>query len=43
MISARLMPAIMEPMIVNQFLEEGGSFIVAGLSEYASTEVKIEK
>jgi hypothetical protein len=27
-ISTRLIPAIIEPMIVNQFLEEGGSFMV---------------
>ena len=26
-INARLMPAIIEPIIVNQFLEDGGSFI----------------
>ena len=27
-ISARLIVAIIEPIIVNQFLEEGGSFIM---------------
>ena len=27
-INARLMPAIIEPIIVNQFLEDGGSFIM---------------
>jgi hypothetical protein len=27
-INARLIPAIIEPIIVNQFLEEGGSFIL---------------
>jgi hypothetical protein len=27
-INARLIPAIIEPIIVNQFLEEGGSFIM---------------
>jgi hypothetical protein len=26
-INARLIPAIIEPIIVNQFLEDGGSFI----------------
>jgi hypothetical protein len=26
-ISARFIPAIIEPIIVNQFLEDGGSFI----------------
>ena len=26
-IKARFIPAIIEPIIVNQFLEEGGSFI----------------
>jgi hypothetical protein len=26
-INARFMPAIIEPIIVNQFLEDGGSFI----------------
>ena len=31
-INARLIPAIIEPIIVNQFLEEGGSFIIAGLN-----------
>ena len=29
MINARLIPAIIEPMIVNQFLEDGGSFMVS--------------
>ena len=28
-INARLIPAIIEPMIVNQFLEDGGSFMVS--------------
>jgi hypothetical protein len=27
-INDRLIPAIIEPIIVNQFLEEGGSFIM---------------
>jgi hypothetical protein len=27
-INNRLIPAIIEPIIVNQFLEEGGSFIM---------------
>ena len=27
-INARLIPAIIEPMIVNQFLDVGGSFIM---------------
>jgi hypothetical protein len=31
-INDRLIPAIIEPIIVNQFLEDGGSFMNAGLS-----------
>lgn len=31
MISTRLIPAIIEPIIVNQFLDEGGNFILAGI------------
>ena len=27
-INARFIPAIIEPIIVNQFLEDGGSFIM---------------
>jgi hypothetical protein len=27
MIKARLMPAIIEPMMVNQFFDDGGSFM----------------
>jgi hypothetical protein len=27
MINARLIPAIIEPMMVNQFFDDGGSFI----------------
>jgi|WetSurMetagenome_2_1015567.scaffolds.fasta_scaffold30205_4 hypothetical protein len=40
-ISNRLIPAIMVPIIVSQFLKDGGSFIVSGFK--GSDEVKIEK
>lgn len=40
-ISNRLILAIIEPIIVNQFLNEDGSFIFAGFME--SEEVNIEK
>jgi hypothetical protein len=33
-ISIRFIPAMIEPMIVNQFLEDGGSFMKAALSGY---------
>jgi len=40
-ISNRLILAIIEPIIVSQFLNEGGSFIFAKFME--SAEVNIEK
>jgi hypothetical protein len=38
-ISARLIPAMIEPIIVSQFLDDGGSFIK--IRFYFSVEVKI--
>lgn len=38
---ARFIPAIMNPMNVSQFLDDGGSFILFGFKW--SAEVKLEK
>jgi len=35
------MPAIIEPINVNQFFEDGGSFIVAGYVDLVRVRVKI--
>ena len=42
-INKRFIMAIIEPIIVNQFLEEGGSFMITGLSECVASGVKIDK
>jgi hypothetical protein len=42
-ISDRLMPAIIEPIIVSQFLEDGGSFMITCLVDLFLSKSKNKK